>query len=122
VDPLRCFRYVTPDNTRASRLRDVYRHVDRIDAFIGLMLEGPGPGVVRFPPTATVIILNQFRRTRAADRWFYLNGGNPHLAFSSAEWQRIRETVAESIYASYGIEGMDEAFRVHDGSHAFCKE
>ena len=52
------------------------------------------------------------RRTRAADRWFYLNPANPFLAFSPAERQRIDETVAESLAASYGINGVRDAFEV----------
>lgn len=119
-DPLRCFRYVAADRAVAEALRDVYRHVDRIDAFVGLMLEGD-PRLFRFPPTATKAILEQFRRTRAADRWFYLNAANPHLSFTHAERRRINETVADSIRASYGIAGVDDAFRVPEGRRAFCR-
>ena len=119
-DPLLCFRYVTTDVSNARALRDLYRHVDRIDAFVGLMLEGD-PRLFRFPPTATKVILDQFRRTRAADRWFYLNSTNPHLNFTSAESRRVRETVAESIRASYGITGVADAFRVQDGNRSFCR-
>jgi len=59
---------------------------------------------------AAAIILEQFRRTRAADRWFYLNGANPYLAFSPAELARINETVAQSLASSYGITGVPDAF------------
>jgi hypothetical protein len=62
--------------------------------------------------TASSIVLNQFKRTRAADPWFYANGANPYLAFSPAEWKRINETVAESIEASYGIRRIRDAFEV----------
>ena len=58
------------------------------------------------------MILDQLRRTRAADRWFYRNAANPALAFSSAERRRIDETVAESLAASYGITGIRDAFAV----------
>lgn len=64
------------------------------------------------PPTATAIILNQFKRTQASDRWFYLNKANDRLDFSPAEWRRINETVAESLALSYGVPGIKEAFRV----------
>lgn len=110
ADALRCFEHVTDDRDVARRLRDVYRHVDRIDAFIGLMLEKDHRR--RFPPTATRVILEQFRRTRAADRWFYLNRTNPHLNFSHAERERIDETVAQSLEASYGLRNLQDAFRV----------
>jgi hypothetical protein len=111
LDPLRCFEHVTRHGPTAQRLRSVYRHVDRIDAFMGLMLEREKPKE-HFPETATVIILDQLRRTRAADRWFYLNTGNPFLAFSTQERHRIKETVAESLAASYGITGVKDAFEV----------
>jgi hypothetical protein len=123
-DPLRCFEYVTDDRNVAKRLRAVYGHVDRIDAFIGLMLEqgrsghddhlhdDDGDSRSRFPETAAIVILEQLRRTRAADRWFYLNADNPALAFSAAERRRINETVAESLAASYGMNGIRDAFAV----------
>ena len=111
ADPLPCFLYVTNTPQVAQQLRSAYGHVDRIDAFIGLMLENnPDSGQYRFPQTASAIILEQFRRTRAADRWFYLNGANPYLAFSPAELARINETVAQSLASSYGITGVPDAF------------
>ena len=111
VDPLACFLYVSKTPEVARLLRSVYRHVDRIDAFMGLMLESNADSEqYRFPQTATAIILEQFRRTRAADRWFYQNGANPYLDFSSAELRMINETVAESLAISYGITGVPDAF------------
>jgi hypothetical protein len=110
ADPLRCFRYLSDDRRVAERLRAVYGHVDHIDAFIGLMLEDHFRS--RLPETATIVILEQLRRTRAADRWFYLNADNPALAFSPEERRRIEETVGESLAASYGMTGVRDAFAV----------
>lgn len=111
-DRLRCFSRVARDLGVARRLREVYDHVDEIDAFVGLMLESDGDARYFFmPQTATAIILEQFERTRDADRYFYLNQANPELDFSPAEWKRINESVAESIAASYGVHVQD-AFRV----------
>jgi hypothetical protein len=110
ADALRCFRHVTDDRDTARSLRDVYGHVDGIDAFIGLMLEPDRDR--RFPPTAARVVLEQMRRTRAADPWFYLNRDNPHLAFSRAERERIDETVAESLEASYGLRDLRDGFKV----------
>jgi hypothetical protein len=95
-----------------EKLRDVYRHVDRIDAFIGLMLESndDDTGQFRFPPTATTVILDQLRKVRTADRWFYLNPDNPHLNFSPAELARINDTVGQSLQASDGLTGIGDAF------------
>jgi hypothetical protein len=115
ADSLRCFLHVNRDRDVAGRLRSLYGRVDRIDAFIGLMIEdgqGDQGGQFRFPKTATLVILEQLRRTRAADRWFYLNAANPHLDFSPAERRRIDETVAESLAASYGITDVRDAFEV----------
>ena len=112
-DPLRCFRHVTKDRTIAEKLRKVYGHVDRIDAFAGLILENNhDTGWFRMPQTATTIILTQFKRTRAADWWFYLNRTNQRLDFSPAEWRRIHEPVAESLALSYGIQDVSDAFHV----------
>ena len=112
-DALRCFRYVTKDDEIAEKLRHTYSHVDRIDAFVGLILENnDNAGWFRLPQTATVIILNQFKRTRAADWWFYQNRMNDGLDFTPAEWRRINESVAESLELSYGIRGAKDAFEV----------
>jgi Animal haem peroxidase len=113
-DPLACFKYVSKERRVYETLREVYRHVDRIDAFIGLMLESNADdtGQFRFPPTATTIILDQLRKTRTADRWFYLNSDNPHLNFSPAELARINETVGQSLQASYGLTGIADAFEM----------
>jgi Animal haem peroxidase len=112
ADPLACFKYVSKEKRVYEKLREVYRHVDRIDAFIGLMLESndDDAGQFRFPPTATIVILDQLRKTRTADRWFYLNADNPHLDFSPAELARINETVGQSLEASYGLTGIGDAF------------
>lgn len=112
VDPIKCFKYVTKNGETADRLQETYRHVDRIDAFIGLMLEDTANnGHIRFPQTATAIVLGQMKRTRAADPWFYQNTANS-LHFTRAELARINETVAQSLAASYGIRGIADAFEV----------
>jgi hypothetical protein len=111
ADPLQCFLYVTKTPEVARSLQSVYRRADRIDAFIGLMLENTADGERgRFPETAAAIILNQFQRTRAADRFFYLNDANAALDFSPQELTRINETVEESLALSYGITGVRDAF------------
>jgi hypothetical protein len=111
ADPLPCFLAVSQTPAVAQRLRDVYKHVDRIDAFVGLMLENNTDAQpYRFPQTAAAVILEQFRRTRAADRWFYANAANTYLDFSPAEWARVHETVGESLALSYGITGVADAF------------
>jgi len=119
-DPIKCFKYVTKNNTLALALRSVYRHVDLIDAFVGLMLEDNNDNdKFTFGQTATIIILQQFRRSRAADPFFYANQAND-VNFSNAEMKRISETVAESIEASYGFEVPCEAFRMPKHHERFC--
>jgi hypothetical protein len=110
-DQLPCFLAVSKTPAIAQKLQSTYHHVDRIDAFIGLMLENNADTEqYHFPQTASSIILTQFARTRAADRWFYLNTANSNLNFSAAEMKRINETVAESLALSYGITGVSDAF------------
>ena len=110
-DPLPCFLQVSRNPAIAARLRSVYGRVDRVDAFVGLMLESNSETEqFHFPQTASSIILHQFQRTRAADRFHYENTANPHLDFSMEERRRINETVAESLRLSYGITGITDAF------------
>jgi len=120
ADPIHCFKEVTNSPETARKLQETYRHVDRIDAFIGLMLEDNADnGHFRFPQTASAIVLGQMQRTRAADPWFYQNTANS-LHFTPAELARINETVGQSLAASYGITGIADAFEVinrHDRSN-----
>jgi hypothetical protein len=110
-DPLPCFLYVSKTPEIAGRLQSVYKHVDRIDAFVGLMLESNADSEQhRFPQTAAAIILDQFAKTRAADRFYYQNSANSALDFSETELARIHETVAQSLALSYGITGVTDAF------------
>jgi hypothetical protein len=119
-DPLKCFKYVTKNGTMASLLRSVYRHVDLIDAFIGLMLEDNNDNdKFIFGQTATIIILEQFARSRNADPFYFANNDNP-VDFTHAEKLRFKETVAESIELSYGFSVHSNAFKVPKPSHAFC--
>jgi len=110
-DPLPCFLAVSKTPEVAQKLQSTYHHVDKIDAFIGLMLESNADTEqYRFPQTASAIILNQFARTRAADWFFYRNAANAALDFSAAELARINETVGQSLALSYGITGVTDAF------------
>jgi len=121
LDPIRCFKYINENNTIASDLRNVYRHVNKIDAFIGLMLENYNDNdQFNFGQTATIIILEQMKRTSEADPFFYLNNNNPYLNFSHKEWKRIRETVAESIELSFGFPVPANAFKVPKHGNRYC--
>jgi peroxidase len=66
-DPLGCFTLLTSDSTLANKLRDVYGKLNRIDPFVGVLIESPMAGSA-LGPTNTRIILDQFKRVRDGDR------------------------------------------------------
>ncbi len=72
TDPIACFAAISSNHTTAASLRSLYGKVNRIDAIIGLMAEDPAPGS-SFSRTLGNIITDQYYRSRAGDRFFYLN-------------------------------------------------
>ncbi|XP_052775467.1 peroxidasin homolog isoform X2 [Mya arenaria] len=60
------------DKETRDSLQLLYRHVDNIDLFVGGMAETPLPGS-KIGPTFTNILVDQFRRLRDADRFWYEN-------------------------------------------------
>ena len=55
---------------RIKMLRDVYRHVDDVDLYIGGLMETSLDGSL-IGPTFHCIILDQMFRTMVGDRFFY---------------------------------------------------
>ncbi len=70
-DTLACFSLITSNSTLASKLRDVYQFVEKVDAYVGLLAEDKYIGAVG--PTTAEIIADQFKRSRNADRFWYEN-------------------------------------------------
>lgn len=76
-DPIECFNYITSDSTVAQKLKNVYRKVNLIDAVIGVTAEDKVAGT-SFGHTQGNIIVEQFKKFRDGDRFFYkalLNSG-----------------------------------------------
>lgn len=71
-DPLECYVYITGDVDSATELRNVYRKINNIDAIIGMTAEQKVPGS-SFSRTSGNIIIDQFKRSRDGDRFFYKN-------------------------------------------------
>jgi len=68
--PKRTFSEITSDPTLAARLQAVYGSVDDMDAFVGLLAEDHlGDGMAG--ETLQTVLLEQFGRTRAGDRFWY---------------------------------------------------
>uniref|UniRef100_A0A0K0D8A1 Animal hem peroxidase n=1 Tax=Angiostrongylus cantonensis TaxID=6313 RepID=A0A0K0D8A1_ANGCA len=75
-----------------EKLQKVYGRVDRIDLWVGGLLEDP---VVRglVGPTIACIVGAQFKRTRDGDRFYYENPG----VFTRAQLSEIRKSSLSRI-------------------------
>lgn len=51
-------------------MRDTYGKITNVDAYVGLLIEKKEGNDSNFGPTATAIVLDQFKRTRDGDRFF----------------------------------------------------
>jgi len=60
-----------------EKFKLLYKSVDDIDLFIGLLGEWAVKGGLVGPVTSC-IMADQFSRLRDGDRFFYENGGQPH--------------------------------------------
>jgi len=105
MDPIKCFKYITNNNTLAEQLQSVYKHIDEIDAFIGLMLEDNG-NKGDFGETSSAIILDQFRRSRSADPNYF-----EIFPYTLDEMDFVNESVADLIAENYDIV-VKNAFRI----------
>jgi hypothetical protein len=59
-----------------ARLQQLYGSLDKVDLFVGGILEKPVPGSL-LGPTFQCIIGDQFRRLRLGDRFYYEESGHP---------------------------------------------
>lgn len=69
-DPLDCFLAISSDTEIAQQLKDVYRKVNLIDVLIGVTAEDKVGGT-SFGRTTSNVVIDQFKRTRDGDRFFY---------------------------------------------------
>lgn len=66
------FAQITSNSSIQQKLRQLYGTVDNIDVFVGALAEDHAPGADVGPLTKAVLV-DQFRRLRDGDRFFYLN-------------------------------------------------
>ena len=59
-----------------ARLQQLYGSLDRVDLFVGAILEKPVAGAL-IGPTFQCIIGDQFRRLRLGDRFYYEEQNHP---------------------------------------------
>lgn len=90
LDPLECFLYITTNLEKAMKLKEVYGKVVNVDGHVGMMLE-EHDDTTSIGETAANIIIDQFRRLRDGDRFYYealINSGY----FANWEKNQIMET------------------------------
>nr|WOJ52303.1 peroxidase-like protein 6 [Halisarca dujardinii] len=81
-----------PQEEIRNTLQQLYGHPDNIDLFVGGILEEVLEDA-QLGPTFSCIIVEQFKRLRDGDRFFYLNPG----VFTSFQLQEIRKASLSKI-------------------------
>jgi Animal haem peroxidase len=98
--------------TLAARLRAIYKDVDKLDAFVGMVSEQHVPGT-EFGELQLAIWKKQFEALRDCDRFFYLN--DPELRDIERRYGiTYRRTLAEIIELNTGITVPEDVFKVAD--------
>jgi hypothetical protein len=116
IDHISCFLSITRNHTLAGLLRDVYEKVDKVDTFIGLILERKDSSR-NVGATTSEVVLSQMKRTRDADPFFYLNVGN--LGLSIKGYNRSVETLSDTITRLFGFDAGNSAFEIPTGQ-GYC--
>ncbi|XP_063594720.1 chorion peroxidase-like [Penaeus indicus] len=83
------------DDDVIAKLKDVYRHVDDIDLFIGGMAEHPMEGGVVGPAFAC-ILLDQVIRLKEGDRYWY-ETNDKDTRFTAKQVEQIRSTTLAGV-------------------------
>lgn len=89
-DPLECFLNITSNVDKALKLKEAYGKVIYVDAISGMMIE-EHDHTTSISETAANIIIDQFRRTRDADRFYY-----EHLINTSYFTQLEKEEILDT--------------------------
>jgi len=115
-DPIDCFKLLTQNSTLAKDLQDIYKHIDQVEAFIGLMFEDDSKNRIdEFGELTSKIILDQFKRTRSADpNWYKI------FPYDDDEEEFVNETVDDILESNFSIQNIyRSAFQVQT-ENRFC--
>lgn len=101
------FSQITSDAQVAQALEQLYGSIDNIDLFAGLFVEDDTPGSI-VGETMRAVLVEQFRRTRAGDRFWY------ERSLTGAELDRVKSTrLSDIIKRNTGIRNIQKnVFRV----------
>lgn len=80
-----------------SHLQALYSHPDNIDLFVGGISETPLPGS-KVGPTFQCLIVDQFKRTRAGDRFWYENPG----VFTADQLTQLKQVTLARVICDNG--------------------
>jgi hypothetical protein len=75
IDSIECFLEINSDPDVAYNLQDIYGKVTAIDGVIGLLAEDKEDSTEYLPRTSANIILDEYLRSRDADRFWYEQKG-----------------------------------------------
>lgn len=108
IGPAASMDEITSDPTILARLKEAYRDVDDIDAWVGLLAEGPTPtGMVG--PTLRAVLADQFARLRDGDRFWY-EAYLPASLVGVVQNQTLAAIIRRNTDA--GLEIQDDVFRM----------
>ena len=98
---LRNFSQITSDTALAATLQKLYKSVDNIDAWVGMLAEDHVPGA-SLGQTHIAIMRDQFMRLRDGDRFWYQNG-----MFNPQQLARIESTrLSDIMMRTTGVTGL----------------
>ena len=96
------FADITSDPTLQAQLKAVYGDVNKVDLWVGGLAENHVPGG-SLGPTFTRIVVDQFERTRAGDRFWF------ESKFSGRALSQLEHTtLADVIRANTGLKNIQE--------------
>lgn len=94
-DSLECFKYVNSNETLALLVRSLYKKVDTLNPYVGILLD-EDVTEKGFSLLAAKIIAEQINRSRHGDFWWFENYDQNGL-FSRGEYKKIRNVKMVNI-------------------------
>jgi hypothetical protein len=98
-DPLPCFLKFVDSVTTATAMRDHYGKVNKVDAYTGMLVESHASSDSNFGLTATALVLDQFKRSRDGDRFYWEN--LPNSLLSNATRQEIKHSSFQELISRH---------------------